>query len=203
MAHSTRAAAVALLGAALLATPATGQEGRGFTAPRWRAELGAAFGSPYATDDAGVRVTPGIGGMLGIAAAWDVGARDVLTVFLRGSTNAVRIDADGAEQDAGSARQLDLGGALERTLRERIAMRAGVSATWLSGPTDVVPFRFGDDPRLVPAGEAGAAVRLTSERPLWLSLDLQAFRLGGATIDDPVETAGWVQRALVGLRYGR
>jgi hypothetical protein len=52
-------------------------------------------------------------------------------------------------------------------------------------------------------GEIGAAVRIMAGQPLWITGAAQAFRLGGATVGDPIRETGTVMRFLVGVRHGR
>jgi hypothetical protein len=53
------------------------------------------------------------------------------------------------------------------------------------------------------AGEIGAAVRVATTLPLYFTGTAQAFRLGSATVSDPIQETGTVVRILVGVRHGR
>lgn len=178
--------------------------------PRLRYDIMLATGSPYAEDEAGVTVRPSVALGVGAAAAWTAGGGYATSLAVRATTNAAVISENtsvigGAEprRSAGRVLQLDFMGALERQLGDRYAVRAGAGVAWLRGPSDVVPFRHGNNGRLQPTGEVGLSMRLTKSRPMHVTLAGQASRFGSATIGDPVREPGWVNRLLIGVRYGR
>ena len=171
--------------------------------PRLRYGIVLATGTPYAEDEAGVTVRPGPAVGLGGGAAWITGRHYMTSLELRATTNQAVIAEVDSHRSAGHVLQLDLVGSVERAFADRYAVRAGAGAAWLRGPSDVVPFRHGNNGRVQPTGEIGVAMRLTNSRPLHGTLTGQTSRLGGATIGDPVREPGWVNRLLIGVRYGR
>jgi hypothetical protein len=150
--------------------------------------------------------------MIGAGVARDLSARTTLAAGLRVAMAPLRFrDNAGARWGSGTAWQVDVVGSAERlalgcSAREAVgctAVRAGAGIVFVGGPSDVVPFRRSGS-RWGVGGEGGAAVRLWTARPLYLSATGQAYRLFG--VSDPLAgpvAAGVVGRALVGLRYGR
>lgn len=179
------------------------------TAPRWRVEAAVSAASPFVRDGNGTTVRAGIAPALGVTAAWTIGPRSAALLGARASATPVRIDAGGRRYGGGTAVQGDLLaglawlGALPMSPARPLDVHAAVEAVVLRGPGDVVPFRFANHALAHAGGEIGAAVRLTTSRPLALTVTAQTFRLGATTAGDPVTRDGWVSRVLVGVRYGR
>jgi hypothetical protein len=172
--------------------------------PTLRVELSAAGSGAFLTDGNGLEVRAGLAPALGLAAAWPAGHWYTVSVFARGSTASVDVSENGSHWSAGHTRELDLGAAIERRLLgDLVAVRLGGGASWLSGPTDVSPFRFLDagSPHL--SGEAGASVRLIRALPVFGVVAAQGVRYGGASVAGPAGGNGTVTRILGGVRYGR
>ena len=174
-----------------------------WNAPRLRFGAVVGAGTAWATDDAGVNVEQGLAGGVSGGAGWMVGGGYGLGLGLRGTLGAVTIDDEEGSRSAGTATQVDLLASIEHALGDRLAGHVAAGAAWVSGPDDVVPFRHGNNGRLQPTGEVGLALRLTTGRPLSATFALQATRFGSATLADPIKEPGWVNRGLVGVRYGR
>jgi len=141
--------------------------------------------------------------LAGVGAAWLTGARTTLALTARVSGGSLRVEGSGGDWDGGSVVEGDLLGTVEWSLHPRAALRGGVGATWLRGPSDLVPFRESNDTPLHGAIVVGASARVLRARPLDAFLDVHATRYGGATVDDPVSEPGTVTRFVLGLRYGR
>ena len=171
--------------------------------PAFRVSALLATGTDYLQDEAGVTVRPGVAGGLGVEGAWTTGDRYTAGLGLRGTSAQVVIAEENDTRSAGTVRQFDVIVFLERALLARGALRIGGGGAWTRGPSDVVPFRYGNNERFQPTGEIGALVRVVTRGPLFASATWQASRFGGATLGDPIREPGWVNRALVGIRYGR
>ena len=171
--------------------------------PSFRLGVMAIAGTAYVDDEAGVTVRPGLAPGLAADAAWIVGRSWTAAATIRGSAAPVTIAEDGDTRSEGTVTQADLLGAIERSVGDRFLVRVGAGASWIRGPSDVVPFRYGNNGRFQPTGEVGALMRITNGRPLFASLAWQASRFGSATLGDPIREPGWLNRALVGVRYGR
>jgi hypothetical protein len=181
-----------------------GSGGGRFHRPRWRAELGAAVSTPYVKDASGPTVQAGVGPYLGGAAVWDAGDGRAVALFLRATRASVDLSLGGASWSGGSVTQLDLGGSGEQSVRGGwIVVRVAGDMVLLNGRDDVAPFRFGNNPSHYWGGEMTTLVRAMRDRPLYASLGLQAFRLGGNTVGNPISADGVVSRVMIGVRYGR
>lgn len=203
MAHSTRTTAlIALLAASAL--PAAAQsDGR----PRF--ELAAVYSTALVEDANGTDVGYAIAPALGAGYAWTLSPGLSASLGARATRAGVEIDYAGSRQSAGSGWIIDVRAALEREVarcgappsRGCTSIHAGLGALWAGGPGDVAPFTVERGAML--AGEVGAAVRVATTLPLFFTGAAQAFRMGGATVDDPIQETGTVVRFLVGVRHGR
>lgn len=145
-----------------------------------------------------------LGIAVGGGAAWRLGPRSRIAFGIRIARSSLEIAGDGREYSAGSAWTTDLMASMEYSLLPWIALRAGAGFLLLQGPDDVAPFAgtSGGD-QLHAAAEAGLAAGLSRSRPVFATLTVQGFRLGGSTTSDPIKEPGTVTRVLFGLRYGR
>lgn len=197
---SCAAAALAML-APLVAARGQGVE---WQAPTFRVELAAAGSGAFLTDGNGLDIRAGLAPALGLAAVWPAGHWYVISLFARGSAASVDVSESGRHWSAGRTRQLDLGAAVERRLLgDLFAVRLGGGASWLTGPSDVAPFRFLDSGSPHLSGEAGASVRLLRSMPIFGTVAVQGVRYGGASVSGPAGGNGTVTRILGGVRYGR
>ena len=176
-----------------------------FARPTLRALGGVAAGTAFADDENGTTVRPALAPLLGVEAASRVGERTALTLTLRAARPQASIEFDGAgtEVDAGAVTALDLTVGVERTVHPAVAVRGGVGLLYLKGPAAVAPFRFNNAASARPMLDFGAALRAPTRLPLHLSLGWQGFRYGAASVADPIDEAGLVQRVVLGVRYGR
>jgi hypothetical protein len=182
--------------------------GRGM---RPRLEAGLGFGGALVEDGSGATLAAGLGPFAGAGIAWGVAPRTTLAIGARAATATVRGEGGGSEWSAGRAWRVDVlvgleqrlfGCAAEAEAPGCLAAHAGGGAVWLSGPRDVVPFRFGGN-GLHFGGEVGASVRLLRARPLFATVSAGALRLGGESVLSPIGEPGWSRRFLVGVRHGR
>lgn len=178
-------------------------QGVEWTAPSVRVELLAVGAGAFLTDGNGLEVRAGVAPAIGVATAWRAGHHYGVELFARGSNGGVDVSQDGAHWSAGHTRQVDFGAAMERRFGDVFGVRAGLAATWISGPADVAPFRFmkSGTPHL--SGEAGGSVRLTRRLPIHGVIAMQGVSYGGASATDPAGGRGSVMRLLGGVRYGR
>lgn len=198
-----RVAAVALAAATAAPLAVAAAQGVEWTAPSLRVELTAVGAGAFLTDGNGLEVRAGVSPAVGLAAAWRAGHHFGVELFARGSNGGVDVSQDGAHWSAGHTRQVDVGAAMERRFGDVFGARAGLAASWISGPADVAPFRFmrSGTPHL--SGEAGGSVRLTRRLPLHGVVAVQGVSYGGASASDPAGGRGSVMRLLGGVRYGR
>ncbi len=209
MAHPDSAAQIALATAFALAFPAHATAQGSPRTPAWYAEAAVAVARPILEDGNGTTVKPGIGPVGGIMAAWLTGGRTVLTLGMQGSTFSLRLKDGDASWSGGHAWQVDIMGGVERQIagcatrdsRGCTLGRGALGGTWLRGPGNVIPFRFGGS-GVHPAGEVGATVRLLVKRPLSATVMAHAFRLGGSRAEDPVSGPGTALQFRFGARYG-
>ena len=166
------------------------------------------YSTSLVEDANGTTVSYALAPAVGAGVAWTLSPRTNGVIGARVSRAGIDIEFEGTSQSGGTGWVVDVRAALERemgpcgaTERGCAALHAGVGALWATGPDDVTPFSAGQGAML--AGEVGAAVRMTSGRPLYLTGAAQAFRLGGTTAGDPIRKAGTVMRLLVGVRHGR
>jgi hypothetical protein len=201
MAHPTRPASLIVLLAA--AAPLCAQsDGR----PRFEAAL--AHTTNLVEDANGTTVSYAVAPVLGAGYAWTLSQGTNAVLGARVSRAGVNVDYTSGSQSPGSGWVMDARAVLEREIgacsagaRGCASVHAGGGATWASGPDDVAPFTV--DRGAMLTGEIGAAVRITAGQPLWITGAAQAFRLGGATVGDPIRETGTVMRFLVGVRHGR
>ena len=201
MAHPARATTlIVLLAAAPLAAQSDGR-------PRF--EAGLAYSTNLLEDANGTSVSYAVGPAIGAGYAWTLSPGTNAVLGARLSRSGVSIDyADGGSESAGSGWVIDARAMLEREIgpcaaaeRGCATVHAGAGAVWATGPDDVAPFTV--DRGAMLAGEIGAAVRVARGLPLFLTGAVQAFRLGGSTVGDPVRETGTVMRVILGVRHGR
>lgn len=201
MAHPARAASLILfMAAAPLAAQSDG---------RPRLEVAVAYSTNLVEDANGTTVSYGIGPAIGAGYAWTLSPALNAALGVRATRAGISIDyADGGSQSAGSGWVIDARALLEREFgpctaetRGCASVHGGAGVTWAGGPDDVTPFSV--DRGALLTGEFGAAIRVAAARPLYLTGDVQAFRLGGSTAGDPIRESGTVMRVLVGVRHGR
>jgi hypothetical protein len=170
----------------------------------WRVEVAGAYTTPLVRDANGTEVRLPVGAALSAGSSWSVATRGRLALTARATMAPVDLEDDGDTWDGGMSWSLDGIAGLEWQVHSRLWLRAGVGALLLRGPRDVLPFRDASGTHAVhPTWEAGLAARLLGARPVFASLVAQGFRLGGATIGDPIDEPGAVARLLLGVRYGR
>ena len=190
-----------------LAQPAAGQPAAPrFGRPTLRALAGLAFGTAYAEDANGTTVSPGLAPLVSVEGASRVGARTALTLSLRASRPGATVEFEGAgsrEVEGGGVTTVDVVLGAERLVHDLVAVRGGVGLLYLKGPEALAPFRFNNASSVRPLLDLGGDVRLTRRYPLSASVAWQGFRYGAATVADPIDEAGLVQRWTVGVRYGR
>lgn len=186
------------------ARPLSAQAARlAFPRPSLRAEIGVVGASPLVRDANGTTVRAQVAPLVGAAAAWQVAGSTSLSIFARGSRGSVSAVQGGRHWSAGTTSQLDLGAAVERALTPVVSLRAGVSASWLSGPEDLAPFRFNEGTNPRPSAEAGLGARLMRTRPLSGTVVAQAYRYGAGSDAAPLASEGTVTRLIATVRYGR
>jgi hypothetical protein len=180
------------------------------SAASFRIAAGATLSTALVDDANGTTVRYGLGPALAIGGARPMGSSVTGTVTARISRSPIHVDyGDLGSQSDGSAWVVDAVAALEglvafcddASARGCTSLHGGLGAIWAAGADDVFPFSTHTGPKL--AAELGAAVRLSSARPLSLTLSGQAFRYGGESIADPIGEPGTVFRLFVGVRHGR
>lgn len=192
-----------LIGALALSPARALAQGAEWTAPSLRVELAAVGAGAFLTDGNGLEVRAGVAPSVGLAAAWRAGHLYGVELFGRGSNAGVDVSQDGVHWSAGHTRQVDAGAAVERRFGLAFAVRAGVAATWISGPDDVAPFRFMRAGSPHPSAEIGGSVRLVRRWPVHGVLAVQGTSSGGASTRAPAGGRGTLMRLLGGVRYGR
>jgi hypothetical protein len=119
-------------------------------------------------------------------------------VGARASRAGVTMDAS-PSYDAGSMYLFDLFASSVRTFGDRFSLRSGLVAVVVAGG-DVAPFT--EASRLAPGFDLGAALRLTRQVPLSVSLGLQVLRYGGNGSTPSGAQPGNVPRVMLELRHG-
>ncbi len=199
MDFSARSTAVVLFLATVAAT-ATAQPGR-LSRPRGGIEIGMAAPSLLVRDASGPQLHLGFAPVIGGIAAWSLGPRLKSMLALRASAAVLRGSQGNAEWDAGRSSQIGLQFGLERSLGARFGVSLAGGPTFLFGPGDVTPFRAASS-ALHWGGSGGASWRVSQKRPIAATLAVDAFMIGGSSLNDPIAEPAWVRRVVVGVRYG-
>ncbi len=165
----------------------------------YRLELGVTASTPIVEDGNGVAVRRGLGPILAGDALWIAGERTRIVGSLRASVAPLKLRSLEQRWSGGSAWQLDFVLRAEHAVAKTVSLGAGLGASLIRGPDDLIPFQggrgyiYGWGPELI------IAFPFSRERRTDVVIGGDAVRISPRSRDAHL-VGGWIGRARLGVR---